>query len=136
MLGLGAGAIRIVPLALDFIEEIARIVGAAGIVRHDEELLVYECDGYTLEQSRPELVVLPASTEEVAAVVRLCRAHGIAFVPRGAGTGLSGGCLPIAAPVMIGLSRMNRILEIDVENRTARVEAGVVNRDVSARVAP
>jgi len=135
MLGLGAGAIRVVPLALDFVSDITRIVGAAGVVRHEEELLVYECDGYTLEQARPELVVLPASTDEVAAVVRLCRRHDIAFVPRGAGTGLSGGCLPIAAPVMIGLARMNRILEIDVENRTARVEAGVVNRDVSARVA-
>jgi glycolate oxidase len=115
-------------------DELTAIVGLEGIVLRDEELMVYECDGYTLERSRPEIVVLPRSTREVAAVVRLCNRYGVPFVPRGAGTGLSGGCLPIAAPVMIGLSRMSRI-GIDVENRTARVEAGVVNRDVSARAA-
>jgi glycolate oxidase len=119
----------------NLVEELSAIVDADGILLHDEELMVYECDGYTLERSRPELVVLPRSTREVAAIVGLCNRHGVRFVPRGAGTGLSGGCLPIAAPVMICLSRMNRIVAIDVENRTARVEAGVVNRDVSARVA-
>jgi glycolate oxidase len=118
-----------------FVERMRAIVGAEGIVADDEELAVYECDGYTLERARPELVVLPAKTAEVAAVVRLCRERGVSFVPRGAGTGLSGGCLPIAAPVMIGVSRMNRILDVDVANRTARVQAGVVNRDVSAHVA-
>jgi glycolate oxidase len=118
----------------NLLDELTAIVGLEGIVLRDEELMVYECDGYTLERSRPEIVVLPLSTREVAAVVRLCNRYGVPFVPRGAGTGLSGGCLPIAAPVMIGLSRMNRI-GIDVENRTARVEAGVVNRDVSARAA-
>jgi glycolate oxidase len=119
----------------NLVEEIFAIVGAEGIVLRDEERMVYECDGYTLERSRPELVVLPRSTREVAAVVRLCSRSDVRFVPRGAGTGLSGGCLPIGAPVMICLSRMNRIVAIDVENRTARVEAGVVNRDVSARAA-
>jgi glycolate oxidase len=118
----------------NLLDELTAIVGLEGIVLRDEELMVYECDGYTLERSRPEIVVLPRSTREVAAVVRLCNRYGVPFVPRGAGTGLSGGCLPIAAPVMIGLSRMSRI-GIDVENRTARVEAGVVNRDVSARAA-
>jgi glycolate oxidase len=115
--------------------DLATIVGADGVATRDDELMVYECDGYTLERARPEVVVLPRSTDEVARIVRLCHRHDVRFVPRGAGTGLSGGCLPIRAPVMICLSRMNRILEIDVENRTARVEAGVVNRDVSARAA-
>ncbi len=113
------------------VDELRSVVGADGLVCGAEELLVYECDGYTLERSRPEVVVLPRSTAEVSAVVQACRRHDVRFVPRGAGTGLSGGCLPIQAPVMIGLSRMNRILEIDAVNRTARVEAGVVNRDVS-----
>jgi glycolate oxidase len=117
-------------------DDLAAIVGAGGLLRRDEELMVYECDGYTLERSRPEVVVLPRSTAEVASIVRLCNRHGVRFVPRGAGTGLSGGCLPIRAPVMIGLSRMNRIVSVDLENCTARVEAGVVNRDVTARVAP
>jgi len=117
-------------------EALAAIVGAGGLLRRDEELMVYECDGYTLERSRPEVVVLPRSTAEVSAIVRLCNRHGVRFVPRGAGTGLSGGCLPIGAPVMIGLSRMNRIVSVDLENCTARVEAGVVNREVTARVAP
>jgi glycolate oxidase len=118
-----------------FVDELRSIVGVDGVVRGAEELLVYECDGYTLERSRPEVVVLPRSTSEVSAVVRSCRRYDARFVPRGAGTGLSGGCLPIEAPVMIGLSRMNRILELDPVNRTIRVEAGVVNRDVSTRAA-
>src|ERR1051326_528803 len=131
MLGVGAMSM---PAAL--FDDLAAIVGGGGLLRRDEELMVYECDGYTLERSRPEVVVLPRSTAEVSAIVRLCNRHGVRFVPRGAGTGLSGGCLPIGAPVMIGLSRMNRIVSVDLENCTARVEAGVVNREVTARVAP
>ncbi|MET0154127.1 MAG: FAD-binding oxidoreductase, partial [Candidatus Binatia bacterium] len=95
------------------VDELGSIVGVDGLVRGAEELLVYECDGYTLERSRPEIVVLPRSTADVSAVVQACRRHDVRFVPRGAGTGLSGGCLPIGAPVMIGLSRMSRILELD-----------------------
>ena len=112
-----------------------RLVGPDAVVRLESELLVYECDGYTLEKSAPDVVVLPGSTEEVSAVVRLLHREDVRFVPRGAGTGLSGGCLPVNAPVMIGLSRMTR-LEIDPENRTALAEAGVVNRDVSVAAAP
>ena len=92
------------------------VVGPGGVLDRPEALLVYECDGYTLERARPEVVVLPRSTDEVARIVRLCHRHDVRFVPRGAGTGLSGGCLPIRAPVMICLSRMNRILEIDLAN--------------------
>jgi len=118
------------------VDELRSIVGADGLVCGREELSVYECDGYTLERSAPEVVVLPRATAEVAAVVRACRRHDVRFVPRGAGTGLSGGCLPIRAPVMIGLARMNRVLDLDAVNRTVRVQAGVVNRDVSTRAAP
>jgi glycolate oxidase len=103
------------------------IAGNDAVVARPTELKVYECDGYTLEKSVPEVVVLPASTEQVVQIVRLLHRESIAFVPRGAGTGLSGGCLPVDAPVMIGTSRMTRIIEIDHVNRRAVVEAGVVN---------
>ena len=110
------------------------IVGEDAIVARPTELRVYECDGYTLEKNAPEVVVLPRTTEQVAQVVRLLHREGIAFVPRGAGTGLSGGCLPVNAPVMIGTSRMTRIVEIDLANRRAVVEAGVVNLSVTNAV--
>ena len=110
------------------------IAGDDAVIARPTELRVYECDGYTLEKSAPEVVVLPRSTEQVAAVVALLHREGIAFVPRGAGTGLSGGCLPVNAPVMIGTSRMTRIVEIDLANRRAVVEAGVVNLSVTNAV--
>jgi glycolate oxidase len=110
------------------------IVGDDAVIGRPTELRVYECDGYTLEKSAPEAVVLPRTTEQVSQIVRLLHREHIAFVPRGAGTGLSGGCLPVHAPVMIGTSRMNRIVEIDAVNRRAVVEAGVVNAWVSNAV--
>lgn len=109
------------------------IVGADAVVARPNELRVYECDGYTIEKAVPELVVLPRTTDEVASVVRLLQREGVAFVPRGAGTGLSGGCLALA-PVTICTSRMNRIVEIDLANRRAIVEAGVVNLNVTRAV--
>ncbi len=112
------------------------IAGDDAVIARPNELRVYECDGYTLEKSAPEVVVLPRSTEQVAEILRLLHRERIAFVPRGAGTGLSGGCLPLNAPVMIGTSRMNRIVEIDLANRRAVVEAGVVNLSVTNAVKP
>jgi glycolate oxidase len=116
------------------ISRLRTIVGPNGIVEKSTALSVYDCDGYTLEKSAPEVVVLPCSTEEVAAVVRLLHHEKVAFVPRGAGTGLSGGCLPVEAPIMIGASRMNRILQVDLLNRYVVAEAGVVNLWVSNAV--
>jgi glycolate oxidase len=110
------------------------IVGPDGVLDRPEALLVYECDGYTLERAAPELVVLPRSPQEVAAVLRLLAAERIAFVPRGAGTGLSGGTLPVGAPVMICTSRMQRIEAIDVRNRRVVAQAGVVNQWVTNAV--
>ncbi len=112
------------------------ILGGDGVVSHATELSVYDCDGYTLEKSTPEVVVLPRSTEEVAAVLKLLKREGVPFVPRGTGTGLSGGCLPLGAPVMVSLTRMNRILELDPANRRAVVESGVVNAWVSRAAKP
>src|SRR5216110_820484 len=97
--------------------DLRRIVGADGVIDRPEALLVYECDGYTLERAAPEVVVLPRTPAEVAAVLRLLAVERIPFVPRGAGTGLSGGTLPVEAPVMVGISRLTAIEAIDVANR-------------------
>ena len=110
------------------------VVGADGVIDEPESLLVYECDGYTLERAVPDVVVLPRSPAEVAAVLRVLAAEGVPFVPRGAGTGLSGGTLPVAAPVMICTSRMRAIEAIDVANRRIVVQAGVVNQSVTNAV--
>ncbi|MFC3124039.1 FAD-linked oxidase C-terminal domain-containing protein [Pseudoroseomonas globiformis] len=98
-------------------------------------LRAYETDGLSAYRQPPLAVVLPESTEQVAAVLRYCQAEGIRVVPRGAGTSLSGGALPLADAVVIGLMRMNRILEVDYENRLAVVEAGVTNLGITQAVA-
>ena len=116
------------------VTELAGIVGSDGIVSRASELKVYECDGWTIEKSAPDILVMPRSTEQVSAVLKALWRRGIAFVPRGAGTGLSGGALPVNAPVMICTSRMNRILAIDLANRRVEVESGVVNLHVSNAV--
>ncbi len=92
-----------------------------------EELLVYECDAYTLERNLPTAVVLPRTTEEIVAVVKLCAKQNVPLIPRGAGTSLSGGVLAVTGGVMITLSRMNKIISVDYRNRRALVEAGCVN---------
>jgi glycolate oxidase len=116
------------------ISSLAAIAGADGVVTREAEARVYECDGYTLAKSVPDVVVLPRTPEQVAEIVRVLHREGVAFVPRGAGTGLSGGCLPLEAPVMICTSRLKRIVEIDFANRRAVVEAGVVNLAVTKAV--
>jgi glycolate oxidase len=118
------------------IAQMSSVVGASNSISDPAQLRTYECDGLTSFRERPGLVVLPASTEEVAKVVKIARAAGLPIVPRGAGTGLSGGALPIAGCVVIGLSRMKRILEIDLENAFMRVEPGVINLDVSKKIGP
>ncbi len=110
------------------------LVGDDGVVDADDVLLVYECDGYTLERAAPELVVLPRTPAETAAVVRLLAEERVAFVPRGAGTGLSGGTLPLAAPVMVCTSRLREIESIDLRNRRLVAQAGVVNSWVTRAV--
>lgn len=122
------------PLDPSFLEALRNIVGDDGLLADPGELVVYECDAYTLEKMQPHAVVLPKSTEEVAAVVKLCAAHNQPIIPRGAGTSLSGAVLPVTGGVMIGLSRMNRILKIDYRNRRALVEAGCVNAHVTNAV--
>jgi glycolate oxidase len=121
-------------LSRDLVTRLARVTGDSGIVDHPDALRVYDCDGYTLERAAPELVVLPRTPHEVATVVRLLADAGVAFVPRGAGTGLSGGTLPIGAPVMICTSRLQTIESIDRANRRIVAQAGVVNQWVTNAV--
>src|SRR5579863_2398325 len=116
------------------IAEFAEIIGADGIVSRATELKVYECDGWTIEKSIPEVLLRPRTTAQVSALLKLLHRRNINFVPRGAGTGLSGGCLLLDAPIMICTSRMNRILEIDLANRRIEVESGVVNLHVTNAV--
>jgi glycolate oxidase subunit GlcD len=118
------------------VSELRAIVGTDACLVRDDELFVYECDALTLGPVKPGAVVLPASTDEVARVVRACRAAGVPFVPRGAGTGLSGGAQPVDGAVIVECSRMNAILDVDVANRLAVVQPGVVNADLSKLVAP
>lgn len=114
--------------------ELAAAVGPENVLTRSADLLVYECDGFTIARHVPSAVVLPGTGEEAAAVVRTLARRRIPFLARGAGTSLSGGCLPSDGAVVIGLSRLNRILEIDLRNRRAVVEAGLVNAKLTDRV--
>ncbi len=116
--------------------ELEAIVGPGGVLSDPDELLVYESDGLTLFRALADFVVFPTSAEHVAAVVRLAGREGLPFVARGAGTGLSGGCLPAEGGLVISMMRMNRILEVDYENQLAVVEPGVVNLHLSWAVGP
>lgn len=115
-------------------KEFERILGKDGIVRRKEELLTYECDGLTSYRQRPALVVLPRTTEQVAAAVKLCHDRSIPWVARGAGTGLSGGALPVEDCVLIVTARMKQILKQDLENQLVVVQPGVINNWVTQAV--
>ncbi|HET6852668.1 MAG TPA: FAD-linked oxidase C-terminal domain-containing protein, partial [Pyrinomonadaceae bacterium] len=112
------------------------IVGRENVLSKPDELLVYECDGLPQHKHRPRAVVFPSSTEETSAVMRELARANVPFTPRGAGTGLSGGALALNSGVVIEMARMRKILRIDVENRLAVVQPGVVNLHVSRAVAP
>ena len=109
------------------LDALREIVGRDGIVAAADQRLVYECDMLVYYKGMPDLVVLPRSTAEVLAVVRRCLEAGVPIVPRGAGTGLIGGATAPKGGVMIGVNRMERILEVDPRNRYAVVEPGVIN---------
>jgi len=119
------------PLSSALVDRLRRAVGADHVIVDPARLLVYESDGLTQYRVRPAAVVLPATTEEVSEVVRLVHGEGIPVVPRGAGTGLSGGALPVEGGVVVGTARMSRVLSIDPANRLARVQPGVVNARLS-----
>ena len=100
----------------------------------DQDIAPYECDGLTLFKARPKVVVLPQNRDEVCHVLKVCHANGVPVVPRGAGTGLSGGALPHVEGVLLVMSKFNRILDVDADARTARVEPGVRNLAISEAV--
>jgi len=116
------------------VQELQSIVGVDGVIAQPSELVVYETDGLSVFKHPPDLVVFPRSTEEVVAVVRLLRRYGLPIIPRGAGTGLSGGALAERGGVLITTTRMKRILQVDIRNRCALVEAGVVNIHITNAV--
>ncbi|MBI3961792.1 MAG: FAD-binding protein [Deinococcus sp.] len=116
------------------ISDLIRVVGQGAVLYRPEELLVYEADGHTIDKAAPRAIVLPSSTEQVSQVLRYLHQTGIPFVPRGAGTGLSGGSLALENGVVVCTARMRRILEVDIPNLRAVVEPGVANIRLSQEV--
>ena len=120
----------------NLIDNLCAIVGRENVLSKPDELLVYECDGLPQHKHRPRAVVFPSSTEETSDIMRALARANVPFTPRGAGTGLSGGALALNSGVVVEMARMRKILHIDVENRFAVVQPGVVNLHVSRAVAP
>lgn len=125
--GILAGKDRIV-------ERLRRVLPAESVISDETETRVYECDGLTAYRCPPLCAVLPGSTAEVAAVLRICHQEGVPVVPRGSGTSLAGGALPTADSVVLGVARLNRVLETDYGNRFIRVETGRTNLSVTGAV--
>jgi glycolate oxidase len=118
----------------EVISGLRAIVPGEGVIADEALLRAYECDGLTAYRAVPMAVVLPGSTAEVASVLALCSAHGVKVVPRGAGTSLSGGALPLTDGIVLGTGKLNRILDIDLENRTVTAQPGVTNLGITKAV--
>src|SRR5205085_10039544 len=106
------------------IKELSAIIGSESVLTDRAELRAYDCDAYTVEKSTPRVIALPQTTEQVAAIVKLCNRLQVPFLPRGAGTGLSGGTTAICGGVVISTVRLNQILNIDIPNRRLTAQAG------------
>mgnify|MGYP001174092717 FL=1 len=117
------------------VRELAKMVGPGGILHREEDLMTYECDGLTVYRGQPLAVVFPSNTEEVSRVVKYLYEHEIPYIPRGAGTGLSGGATPLGGEVIVSLVRMKKLLSIDYENREAVVQPGYVNLKLTNSIA-
>ncbi len=117
------------------IRQLAALIGSDAVIGDEDGRRTFESDGLTAYRRIPLAVVLPRTTEDVARVLRFCRDGGIKVVPRGAGTSLCGGALPAEDAVVVAVSRMNQVLDIDYENRTARVQSGITNLGISGAVA-
>ncbi len=124
------------PLPLQLLRDLQAAVGTDWVFSDPDRMVVYETDAQTAHSQAPHAVVLPATTEEASEVVHALHGHGIPMIPRGAGTGLSGGAVALRGGVVVGTSRMTGILEVDHENRRALVQCGVLNNDLNAAVAP
>ncbi|MBZ0267185.1 FAD-binding protein, partial [bacterium] len=121
-----------IPRAAARLDELTALLPPGSVIRDAAELHVYECDGLPVHKQAPDAVVLCRTRDEVVTAVRWCARHGVAFVPRGAGTGLSGGATPSAGSIVLDLNRMRAIRRIDAENRLAVVEPGLINVDLTA----
>lgn len=119
---------------IELINELRAIVGARFVLTEKEDTIVYEQDG-SIFQVMPEIVVVPADTEQVSAVIKAARRANVPIIPRGSGTGLAGGAVPAEGGIVLSLARLDRILKIDLQSRIAIVEPGVINADVTKAVA-
>jgi glycolate oxidase len=126
--------VAVIERRTQIIEVLRRLVPGEGVIVDEAELKAYECDGLLAYRQLPMIVVLPETTTQVAEVLKYCHDQGVKIVPRGAGTGLSGGALPLADGVTLGLGKFNRVLDIDFENRTVTVQPGVTNRAITDAV--
>lgn len=120
---------------MEIADALRAIVPGEGVIDHPDELRVYESDALTAYRQPPMIVVLPENTEQVSEILAYCHAEGVKVVPRGSGTSLSGGALPLADGVLLALGKLNRILEIDFDNRCVTVQPGVANLAISNAVA-
>jgi glycolate oxidase len=111
----------------EIITALSGIVPGESVISNEDELRVYECDGLSAYRQLPMAVVLPETTAQVSAILKYCYDEGIKVVPRGAGTSLSGGALPLADAITLGLGKFNRILEVDYDNRAVVTQSGVTN---------
>jgi glycolate oxidase len=118
------------------VNRLRAILGPAGIITAPSELAVYECDAFTIAKNRPTVVAFPTTAEQVSSIVKLCKEFDVPFVARGAGTSLAGGTLPVGGGVMIALTRMNKVHEVNLRDRYALVEPGVVNLQLSNLLKP
>ena len=118
----------------EIIAALRRIVPGEGVIAEEEELRAYECDGLTAYRQLPMIVVLPETTQQVAEILKYCHGSGIKIVPRGAGTSLSGGALPLEDGITLGLGKFNRILDIDYDNRCVTAQPGVTNLAITHAV--
>ena len=119
---------------LSIADDLRQIVPGEGVIVDEDARRAYESDGLTAYRTMPLVVVLPETVEQVADVLKYCRVNGLKVVPRGSGTSLSGGALPLEDGVLLGLGKFNRILEVDYENRCARVQPGVTNLAITQAV--
>lgn len=120
----------------EIIQSLRKLVPGEGVISDATELVPYETDAFTAYRRVPLAVVLPETTEQVSAVLKYCNKAGLPVIPRGAGTSLAGGAIPQEDAVVIGIAKMSRVLDVDYSNRSARVQAGITNLNVSDHVGP
>ncbi|MDG1432176.1 MAG: FAD-binding protein, partial [Paracoccaceae bacterium] len=126
--------LNVVSMKAELIQRLSRVLNEDAIIHDEAETRAYECDALSAYRCPPLLAVLPSTTEQVSDVLRICNEFGVPVVPRGAGTSLAGGSLPTADCVIVGVARMNEVLETDYDNRFVRVQSGRTNLSVTGAV--